>query len=146
MNRLRRFMHLSADLRRLLIEAFFLLAFIRIGLYLTSVERLRRTLKRFCSKSKSLEIKNEAVEKVAYAIHIASSYLPNTNCLPQALAAQVLLTRLAQPAELRIGVARDQSGLFKAHAWVESRGLIVVGGAESPAQFTTLPCKNWESL
>src|SRR5687767_11366975 len=144
MNRLHRFMRLPSDLRYLLIEAFLLLAFIRIALYITSMDRLRQTLRRLCSKSK-LEM-NDAAEKVAFAIRIASNYLPNTNCLPQALAAQVLLTRLAQPAELRIGVTRDEAGAFKAHAWVESRGIIVVGGSESPAQFTTLPCKNWESL
>lgn len=147
MKRLRSFIRLPHDVRRLLIEAFFLLAFIRLALYLTSLPHLRQTLKRFAHRSmKFSQEQNQVTEKIAWAIHVASGYIPNTNCLPQALAAQVLLSRMDQPAALHIGVARDDVGQFKAHAWVESRGAIVVGGSESPAQFTPLPGNNWESL
>ncbi len=128
----------------LLVEAFVLLIYIRVALRFTSLPRLRQTLKKFSRPKR--QVPDDAAEKVAWAIHVTGTYLPNTNCLPQALAAQVLLTRMAQPAALHIGVARDGAGQFKAHAWVESRGVIVIGGSQSPAQFTSLPGKEWESL
>jgi hypothetical protein len=31
---------------------------------------------------------------------------------------------------LRIGVLRDQKEKFQAHAWVESSGIVVIGGLE----------------
>ena len=51
-------------------------------------------------------------------------------CLPQALAAQVLLERCGYPARLRVGVVKGGEGQLEAHAWVESQGRIIVGGAE----------------
>ena len=147
MNRLRSFIRLPADVRPLLIEAFFLLVYIRIGLWLTSLPRLRQTLKRWARpRAAAPAVEDANREKIAWVVHVASGYLPNTNCLPQALAAQVLLSRLALPAALHLGVARDQAGQFKAHAWVESGGVIVVGGPESRSQYTPLPAKEWESL
>lgn len=146
MKRLRRFIRLPADMRRLLIEAFLLLAFIRTGLWLTSLPRLRQTLKRWGRARPYHGDADMLREKVAWVIHVAGGYLPGTNCLPQALAAQVMLTRLAQPAMLHIGVARDDAGRFKAHAWLESSGHVVVGGTASASQYTALPLTEWKKL
>jgi hypothetical protein len=55
--------------------------------------------------------------------------VPLASCLTQALAAQVLMGRYGVPAEIHIGVSRDATQAFKAHAWVVSRGELVVGGA-----------------
>ncbi|MBI5411081.1 MAG: lasso peptide biosynthesis B2 protein, partial [Nitrospirae bacterium] len=81
-------------------------------------------------------------ERIAWAIHVASRYLPGTgNCLVQALATQGLLARHGNPACVRIGVANDEDGRFKAHAWVECDGTIVIGGV-GVSQYTALP--RWE--
>jgi hypothetical protein len=45
------------------------------------------------------------------------------------MAMQVLLGRLGQRSELRLGVARKLGGQLEAHAWVETQGRIVIGGA-----------------
>jgi Transglutaminase-like superfamily len=49
--------------------------------------------------------------------------------LNQALATQMLLARRGYPALLHIGVAKGKEGQFQAHAWVESEGKVVIGGA-----------------
>jgi hypothetical protein len=60
-------------------------------------------------------------------------------CLIQALAAQTLLHRWGHSTSLRIGIAKGATGQLEAHAWVETQGKIVLGGAEVCARFTPLP-------
>lgn len=63
-------------------------------------------------------------------------------CLPSALALVLFLRRGGIPAELKIGVERPETGTLHAHAWVESGGVVVFGGAISPERyrpFSTLP-------
>jgi hypothetical protein len=80
-----------------------------------------------------------SVERIAWAVGAASRYVPTATCLSQALAAQVLLARHGHPASLRIGVARGAAGRLEAHAWIESRGRIVIGGTADLARYTPLP-------
>jgi hypothetical protein len=72
----------------------------------------------------------------------AASPLPplGTTCLTTALVAQALLQRHGCQAKLRIGVRRDLSGAFTAHAWLEREGIVIVGGpAEMVAAYAPLP-------
>ena len=46
----------------------------------------------------------------------------------QALAAHVLLGRRHCPTQLHIGVTRDEKGKFMGHAWLESNGIVIIGG------------------
>jgi hypothetical protein len=63
-----------------------------------------------------------------------------TTCLTTALVAQALLQRHGCQAKLRIGVRRDLSGAFTAHAWLEREGIVIVGGpAEMVAAYAPLP-------
>lgn len=61
------------------------------------------------------------------------------NCLNRPLATQVLLGRRGQQVNLRIGVKRDAGGEFKAHAWSESEGRIVLGSTDDLSEMTPLP-------
>ncbi len=70
----------------------------------------------------------------------AQRVVPRATCLPQALAAESLLTRGGLPAELQIGVKKTPEGKLLAHAWVESEGQIVVGALpEGLGAYTRLP-------
>ncbi len=73
-----------------------------------------------------------------WAIAVAGKYMPGTTCLSLALAAQRMLNREGYPAHLHIGVAKDHTGSFGAHAWVESDGRIVIGGQDSSSLFASL--------
>jgi len=59
-------------------------------------------------------------------------------CLPQALVTQWFLNRNGIDANLRIGVTKDRSGAFLAHAWVESEGDIVIGGRLSQYRYAKM--------
>lgn len=74
---------------------------------------------------------------IAWAVTASARRVPRASCLTQALAAQLLLLRHGHRAELCVGVARDASGGFRAHAWIECGGRILVGG-DTSAAFTRL--------
>lgn len=61
-----------------------------------------------------------------WAIEVLSRRLPWSSCLVQAAAAHLLLTLSGTPSRLVIGVGR-QGEEFRAHAWLESGGRIVLG-------------------
>ena len=70
---------------------------------------------------------------------VSQRLLPTRPCLPQALAGQFLLRCWgARPAQLRIGVARNDDGSIEAHAWLERDGQVLLGGAESPLLYRSL--------
>ena len=56
-------------------------------------------------------------------------------CLPQALVTQWFLQRNQIDAHLKIGVRRDESGDFVAHAWIVSNEDIVIGGRMSQYRY-----------
>jgi hypothetical protein len=58
------------------------------------------------------------VADAKWAVTAAARRLPNTVCLPWALALRGLLSQSGIASRLRIGVAVDDR-VFKAHAWVE---------------------------
>jgi len=65
-------------------------------------------------------------ESLAWAVNTASNVLPvTTACLVEALTGRALLERHGLEADLRLGVAGGES--FRAHAWVEHDGEVVVG-------------------
>ena len=82
-----------------------------------------------------------ARERIAWAVAVASEYVPNATCLTQALAALVLLQREGYGTCLRIGVARSAEGQFEAHAWLERDGRILVGGSGFGRYVTLLELK-----
>jgi hypothetical protein len=69
-----------------------------------------------------------ASQDVVWAVGRASRAIPGATCLTQALAAQLLLSRRGLPSRLRIGVTRAHGGGLRAHAWLESGGVVVIGG------------------
>jgi hypothetical protein len=79
-----------------------------------------------------------SIDSIAWAVTVASRYVPAATCLTQALAVQGLLAGRGHPACLCIGLARSAAGRFQAHAWVECAGRVVIGGAEAPIRFTPL--------
>ncbi len=129
MKRLRRFLALPSRDRCLLVRAAFLVGSIRIGLCVIPFQGMRRILAwRMYSHVGQRTTAHSSLDRVAWAVRVASRYVPRATCLAQALAAHRLLEREGHPACLRIGVARNAEGLFQAHAWVESRGEVVLGG------------------
>ncbi len=130
MNHLYRFFRLPGVDRLLVIRALFLLGAIRLGLWFVSFQALRRTLGRRAAV-RSVRSGQFSSERIAWAVRVASRYVPRATCLVQALAAQRLLETGGYPAKLHIGVAKNPEGSFLAHAWVEIEGKVVLGKHES---------------
>lgn len=140
MRQIARFLRLPSEDRRLVIRAAVSLWVMRIGLSLVSVPTLRRLLiERKPGVGGGTSSAESSVERVIWAVRTASRVTPwASTCLTRALAAQMMLARLGEETRIQIGVAKDEQGSLKAHAWLESRGRIVIGGKKSPAEFTTL--------
>jgi hypothetical protein len=142
MSRVIKFFQLSLSEQKLLIKASFLLLTIQCALIFLPFKRQYRLLIHFSKLPVTSHVPDPIyLQKVVSAITKASRHLlgPNT-CLPQAVAAELLLKRRGFPVRLIIGVRKDEFGTFKAHAWVESEGVVVIGGNHSEIEpYTVLP-------
>jgi hypothetical protein len=78
------------------------------------------------------------IERLLWAMAVAGRYVSGTTCLSLALGGRMMLNRYGYPAHIHIGVAKDHTGSFGAHAWLESEGTIVIGGQESTSLFAPL--------
>lgn len=132
MEYLRKFLRLPTAERWLLIKSTLLLEAIKLGMWLLPFRVLRRLLAQVSeTPSKLRHADRHSADRIAWAVEIASQHTPGVKtCLNQALATQVLLARRDYPSFLHIGVAKGEQGEFKAHAWVESEGKIVIGGGQ----------------
>lgn len=75
----------------------------------------------------------EKVQRIGRAVLTASRHVPwQAACLPQALAAKLMLSLRGQGSILHLGAQFDDSGDLAAHAWLTCGGDIVTGGAGLP--------------
>jgi hypothetical protein len=138
--RLHKYLCLPAAHRRLLVASALWLWGIRIGLWLLPFQTLRRLLAATTHRTATaLQPDPPTIDRVAWAVEVASRYVPMATCLTKALAMQVLLGQLGCPSSLRLGVARSAEGQFTAHAWVECDGRVVMGGWKEVSRYIPLP-------
>jgi hypothetical protein len=138
MARLHRLLEISTSEVFLLGSTLTLIWIIRIGLWVIPFPRMRRLVSTATARARSNRAASEvnvganlpkSFWQLVWAIGVVSRWVPQATCLTQALAAQVLLARAGHKATVHIGVAKDVSGKFEAHAWVEAYGRVVIGGA-----------------
>jgi len=128
MRRLLKLAALPAADRRLLLAAGLLVGGIRVSLLLFPYPTVQRLLARASAPKHPADPAPEVVDRVAWAATTASRHLAGKRpCLPQALAAQLMLARRGHASEVKIGVARKTEGGIQAHAWLMCDGRMVVG-------------------
>lgn len=135
-----KFFHLPLAYQGLVAVSASLLWMVRLGLWLVpfrNLQRLLTCLAQVCPKRR--EVNAATIDRVVWAVIVASHCVPQATCLTQALVTRLLLARYGCDAYLRFGVARSDSGQFQAHAWLECQGRVVIGGVDSPTRFTPLP-------
>lgn len=71
------------------------------------------------------------VHRIPWVVQAVANRIPGTTCLPRALVTQLLLARAGRAADLHVGVGKNSGGRFHAHAWVESGGVVLVGGPDT---------------
>jgi hypothetical protein len=140
-SKLRRLTALQSVHRHELLRAAAALALARLALWVLPFRAVRGLLSRMtCATVRRREMtETEAAACVSWAVGVASRVLPASTCLVQAMATKTLLARHGFDSILRLGVTRADAGDFRAHAWVESGGRVVVGGKESPSIYSMLP-------
>lgn len=146
MDRLRKFFGLPAPERLLLVRAFTLLAAVRIALWLLPFKVLRWMLSKLAQAHTRYPSEcHFPSERGVWALQAASRYVPRATCLTQALAGQVLLGFNGTSTSVRIGVAKRRTRDLEAHAWLESQGTILIGGADADQRYACLLAFNpWE--
>ncbi|MDJ0797076.1 MAG: lasso peptide biosynthesis B2 protein [Calothrix sp. MO_167.B12] len=141
MKRLHKFWSLGSQVRRLLLNAFVLLALVRLGLWLLPFATLQQIITKIRQANpKQEQVQQISIEQIIWAVNVSSYYMPGgVKCLARALTTQVLMSRHGYLPELRIGVAKVEGGQLEAHAWVESQGRVVIGNLTDLSRFTPLP-------
>jgi hypothetical protein len=130
--------YFSIPRRRFLVKTLLLVWVIRLGLWLIPFRTLRRLIDKVAGNpGESRHTGWPTAGQIAGTVELASRYVPKATCLTQALTTQLLLGRYGHPAALHIGVARSEMGEFQAHAWVESNGVVVIGGSKSELEHYT---------
>ena len=128
--------------RRLLLEAFLLLAVARLLVLTIPFRRLASSLGHHMCES-GPETDSAALRQahlIGQAVRSAANNTPwQSVCLPQAVAAQWMLKRRRIAATLYLGVAKDleKPQQLAAHAWLRCGDIILTGG-HSHKDFTVL--------
>lgn len=135
--RLRRFNALPLDAKSAFSWAAFLLPLIAVSLRLRGFAATRQWLLGTLSTRTDRTTRSSDAQVTAAIdarmVRAAGRYVPfKTTCLERSLVLCWLLARRHIPAQLRIGV-RKQNSDFAAHAWVELDG-VPLGEAEEPHQ------------
>jgi len=124
---IRRAQHLALEF-----EISLLLVAIRSALRLLPFRTVYRAALRVGPAGPSTGIDHHSWQgQVTRAIdRIGRGLLGDSACLTQALVALILFRRRGLPAELRMGVKKDDNGTLQAHAWLETQGAVVLGGTD----------------
>lgn len=140
MRRLIEYLRLCRRHPRLGVTASVAVVLARLALWLLPFSFLRRlAASRRGEESASANTHGARRLRIASAVRIVSHLVPAATCLTQALAAQALLRLRGDWANLCLGVTRGDQGEFKAHAWLEANGKIVIGDAPDLAGYRQFP-------
>jgi hypothetical protein len=127
---LRKLVRLAPAERRLVRRALFLIAAIRLGLWMLPLRVLRRTLAQAGRRKPAHEERASLpAGDLALAVRRAARFVPRASCLAQALAVQYLLARQGMPSEVHLGISK-RDGDLAAHAWVEWDGQVIACGGD----------------
>ena len=139
--RLRRFRDVGHAKRALLMEALAWLLLARLALVFIPFPRLARRLGTFVAPNDARAIGAAAhrepgqahiAEQVGWAVIRAARHAPFTAvCLPQAMAARIMLTRRGVPSVLHFGASKAPGAPMNAHAWLDAAGVEVTGYPEA---------------
>ncbi len=112
--------------KKLLLKALLYVWGVKSGLRLLPFRTMLTLIQRVPINSGPTSV---ALNQLLGAMDTAGRNVPRATCLVRAMAGQAFLSRYGHETDLRIGVLKDQSEKrVKAHAWLESRGVVLLGG------------------
>lgn len=132
-----RFTQVDNRRRILAVEAVAWLLLARLALVFIPFPRLARRLGTFVQPNDARVMQagtrasNDQIrsaEDISWAVTRAARYVPfNAVCLPQAMAARVMLKRRGVRSVLHFGAGRGLDKPLDAHAWLDAAGVEVTG-------------------
>jgi Transglutaminase-like superfamily len=131
-----RFREVGGRRRLLLAEAMLCLAAARLALIVVPFPHLARRLGQFVPPSDPRALRAKVpvdaeaplAADVSWAVTRAARYLPfKAVCLPQAMAARVMLKRRGVASVMHFGAAKGGQQALDAHAWLDAAGVEVTG-------------------
>jgi hypothetical protein len=141
MNKLQRFIRLTASERHLFLEAVFWCALVRLTMLMVPFRKYASLLGTFKDENgDSKDLNNETrrmfLEQISKAVKRASSYVPwKTRCFVEAIVAKRMLKYRNIPCTIYLGLKKveviNDGELVKdmsAHAWLACGDFIVTGG------------------
>jgi hypothetical protein len=138
MIRLLKLFALSGVERRLLLEAAPVVLAVRLALWVLPSPLIVRWVRRTATRDRDSAAPRIVIGTIVWAVEAISRHVPRASCLTQALAARWLLRAHGYGSDLCLGVASAGTGAFMAHAWLERRGHILIGGTDS-VRLTRMP-------
>ncbi len=132
----RRFYRISNQHRLLLAQAIVRLALARIALLVMPFQTLAARFGKMTppgteegSARRPLSAAQIALaQDIGWAVTRAARYVPfRAVCLPQAIAAQVMLSRRGVASVMHFGVLKKPGEALAAHAWLSAAGIEVTG-------------------
>jgi hypothetical protein len=90
-------------------------------------------------ENRDQEGEEEVIDRVVRAVSLSEAVAPVGACLERALAGYILLTALGRKCRVGIGVGWDHDRRLRSHAWLESRGRILIGGAVGDLKALRIP-------
>ena len=139
MGSIRKFWRLSQADRALLVQAAVWLGATRVALWVLPFRLVRRLLAQTARPSAARRGPRPSRHRLVWAVSLGRRVVPSSTCLVQALAAAALFIQHGHPADVRIGVMKDEAGGLIGHAWVESDGHVVVGDSSDLSRYAPLP-------
>jgi hypothetical protein len=135
--RLIRFSQVGNRRRLLLAEAVGCLLVARLALLFIPFPRLARRLGAFVppddaraqrARMRAAPEQRRTAEEVGWAVTRAARHVPfEAVCLPQAMAARMMLKRRGVPSVMHFGAAKGETKPLDAHAWLDAAGVEVTG-------------------
>jgi hypothetical protein len=146
--RLHRLLDAGRGKRALLAEALMWLLLARLALVVVPFPRLARRLGSFVAPNEGRTLQAMAATgsqariaaQIGWAVTRAARHAPfKAVCLPQAMAARIMLMRRGVPSVLHFGASRTAGGPIEAHAWLDAAGVEVTGYREAK-NFAEIAC------
>jgi hypothetical protein len=133
-----KFFRLEASDRLLLLEALCVVPLVRVALWVVPFRLVHRAIGAATRRLQHAKAASRTPERITWAVASVAARVPRASCLTQALAATLLLARHGHAATLRLGVAKNDDGTLRAHAWLESGGHAILG-EPAPGAFVPFP-------
>jgi hypothetical protein len=141
MKKLQSFLKRSWSNRIHFCSTFILLLMIRLGLKVLPFQSLIKIIESISIPQEKANPENiQPIRRVIGAVEASSRNMyREAKCLAKALTTYVLMRRAGYLPDLKIGVAKADSGALKAHAWIEYQGKVAIGNLPDLDSFISLP-------